>query len=266
MARSRGDRPDAFAPVLLLGGGDARLRAAVEERLGGAAGRGRRRGREGGHRFKVVEAASAPMVRRKSAASASAAANGPMVRRGCAASVSAVALDLAIRGAGGGLELIRELRDARPELPILAFARGAPASEAIAAVMAGADFFHDCTEPGCAGFERALDRALERRRLIAVVERSEAQMEEARGRLAQMSGELTRAVPGFRPLHARGDVLPFREAARRYLLAAAQLFEGDPRALAKALGVSYFALRRLLARYEVPYPAARSRKHGTRGQ
>jgi DNA-binding NtrC family response regulator len=249
MARIRWDRPDAFDHLLLLGGGDARLRAAIQERLGRVAGRDRRvRGRERHPRFKVVAVASAPMVRRK-----------------CAANVSAAAIDLAIRGSSG-LDLIRELREARPELPILAFARAAPASEAIAAVMAGADFFHDCSAPGCAGFERALEHAIDRRGLLAVIERSESQMEEARGKLAQMAGELVRAVPGFRPLHSRGDVLPFREAARRYLLAAAQLFEGDPRALAKALGVSYFALRRLLARYEVPYPGARSRKHGTRGR
>jgi hypothetical protein len=132
--------------------------------------------------------------------------------------------------------------------------------------MAGADFFHDCGDGDCPGFDRAVDHAVDRRRLLALIERSEAQMEEARGKLAQLSGDLVRAVPGFRPIHARGDVLPFREAARRYLLAAAQLFEGDPRGLAKALGVSYFALRRLLARYEVPYPASRSRKHGTRGR
>src|SRR5512138_478630 len=248
MAASRRQRPDASEHVLLLAGGDARLRAGIEELLGRAAGQHRRRGRERLPAFRVVAAASAPMVRRK-----------------LAANVSAAAIDLALRGASG-LELIRELRDARPELPVLAFARGAPASEAIAAVMAGADFFHDCSAPGCAGFESALEHAIDRRRLLAVIERSEAQLDEARGRLTQMSGELVRAVPGFRPLHARGDVLPFREAARRYLLAAAQLFEGDPRGLAKALGVSYFALRRLLARYEVPYPGARSRKHGTRGR
>ncbi|HEX9050388.1 MAG TPA: response regulator [Anaeromyxobacter sp.] len=249
MARIRWDRPDAFDHVVLLAAGDARLRAAIAERLGRVPGQDPGGGARGRHpRFKVVAAASAPMVRRRHAGS-----------------VSAAAVDLGIRGTSG-LELIRELREARPELPILAYARGAPASEAIAAVMAGADFFHDCPDAGCAGVERALERAIDRRRLIAVVERSEAQLEEARGRLAQMSGELVRAVPGFRPLHSRGDVLPFREAARRYLLAAAQLFEGDPRALAKALGVSYFALRRLLARYDVPYPGARSRKQGTRGR
>src|SRR5512132_2178827 len=186
MARSRSDRPDAFDQVLLLGAGDARLRAEIEERLARVPGQDRR----GRHpRFKVIAAASASMVRRK-----------------CAANVSAVALDLAIRGASA-LDLIRELREARPELPILACARGAPASEAIAAVMAGADFFHDCSEPGCAGVERAMQRAMDRRRLLALIERSESQMEDARGKLAQMSGELVRAVPGFRPLHSRGDVL-----------------------------------------------------------
>jgi CheY-like chemotaxis protein len=207
MARIRWDRPDAFDHVLLLGAGDARLRADIQARLARVPGHDPRgRGRERHPRFKVVAVASAPMVRRK-----------------CAANVSAVAIDLAIRGTSG-LDLIRELREARPELPILACARGAPASEAIAAVMAGADFFHDCSDPGCAGVERAVERAMDRRRLLAVIERSESQLEEARGKLAQMSGELVRAVPGFRPLHSRSDVLPFREAARRYLLAAAQLF------------------------------------------
>jgi hypothetical protein len=249
MARIRWDRPDAFDHLVLLGAGDGKLRAAILDRLARVPGRdhaGRLRGRH--PRFKVVVAARAAVVRRR-----------------CGPNVSAVALDLGIRG-GSGLDLVRELRDARPALPILAYARGAPASEAIAAVMAGADFFHDCSDASAAGVERALEHALDRRRLLALVERSEAQLEEARGKLAQLSGELVRAVPGFRPLHARGDVLPFREAARRYLLAAAQLFDGDPRGLAKALGVSYFALRRLLARYEVPYPGSRSRKHGTRGR
>ena len=151
MVRIRWDRPDAFDHVVLVGGGDARLRAAMEERLGRVPGvdpGGRARERH--PRFKVIAVASAPMVRRK-----------------CAANVSAAAIDLAIRGSSG-LDLIRELREARPELPILAFARGAPASEAIAAVMAGADFFHDCTDPGCAGLERALEHAIDRRRLAAL--------------------------------------------------------------------------------------------------
>ncbi|HET8540166.1 MAG TPA: response regulator [Anaeromyxobacter sp.] len=247
MPRSRWELPDTFDHLLLLGAGDAGLRAAIVARLAGVPGRGSATATRGRYpRFKVLVAQSARAVRRR-----------------CGPSVGAAAIDLAIRGASG-LELIRELREAYPELPILAYAGAAPASEAIAAVMAGADFFHDCSGGDCAGFESAVEHAVDRRRLIALIDRNEAQVEEARGKLAQLSGDLVRAVPGFRPLHGRGDVLPFREAARRYLLAAAQLFEGDPRGLAKALGVSYFALRRLLARYEVPYPTARSRKHGTR--
>ncbi len=246
MTRTASPNTHAADPVLLLATGDAKMRAAIEARLGRApAGRGGGGARRGP--FTVIAASTAQEVRRRV---------GP--------GVSIAAIDLAIRGAGG-LDLIRELREAWPELPVLAYARAAPASEAIAAVMAGADFFHDCGDGHCAGFERALGHAMDRRRLLALIERSESQMEDARGKLAQLSGDLVRAVPGFRPIHARGDVLPFREAARRYLLAAAQLFEGDPRGLAKALGVSYFALRRLLARYEVPYPGSRSRKHGTKG-
>ena len=244
MARSRWEQPEAFDHLLVLGAPDARLRADLLDRLSRVPGGDHEGSARGRHpRFKVLVAATAAVVRRR-----------------CGPAVSIAAVDLAMRG---GLELVRSLREARPELPILAYAAGAPASDAIAAVMAGADFFHDCRDGRCPGVERALERALDRRRLIALIERSEAQVEEARGRLAQLSGDLVGSVPGFRPLHARGDVLPFREAARRYLLAAAQLFEGDPRGLAKALGVSYFALRRLFARYEVPYPRARSGKHGT---
>jgi hypothetical protein len=55
------------------------------------------------------------------------------------------------------------------------------------------------------------------------------------------------------------DLLPFHEAARRYLAAAARLFEGEAPELARRLGLSYFALRRLLARYEIPFPK-RSRR------
>jgi DNA-binding response OmpR family regulator len=161
---------------------------------------------------------------------------------------------------GRGLETIRELRARRPALAILAFGAGTDTSDAIAALMAGADFFHEYRAGSPAEIRRALDLAVDRRRLTHELERTEAAMQEARGRLAQLSGELVQAVPGFRPLHAREDVLPFREAARRYLLAAAKLFGGDPRGLARALGVSYFALRRLLARYEVPFPAARPRR------
>ena len=241
MHRPRWDRPREFDHQLLLSIDDEALLRIARERLLAVPGR---RGTEVGGRyprFKVVVARTREDARRR-------------VGR----SVTAVAVDLTARG-GTGLDVVRDLRDARPDLAILAFARAAPTSDAIAAVMAGADFFHDCAD-GCDGIERALELALDRRRLTGVIERATEEMDAARGRLAQLSGDLVLAVPGFRPLHAREDVLPFREAARRYLLASAQLFAGDARGLARALGVSYFALRRLLARYAVPFPGARARR------
>jgi DNA-binding NarL/FixJ family response regulator len=242
MARSRWDHPNVFDDVLLLATGNGPHRRGLHERLARLPGaiRARELGRY--PRFKVLLAGTAADVRRKA---------GP--------SVTVAAVDLALPG-GPGLETIRELRSARPGLAILAFGASTDTSDAIASVMSGADFFHERTDGAAAGVERALEMAIDRRRLTSDLERTEAAMEEARGKLAQLSGELVRAVPGFRPLSAREDVLPFREAARRYLLASAQLFTGDPRGLARALGVSYFALRRLLARYDVPFPAVRPRR------
>ncbi|HSN91141.1 MAG TPA: response regulator [Anaeromyxobacteraceae bacterium] len=154
-----------------------------------------------------------------------------------------------------GLDLVRRLRERFPDAAILAFGALAPPSEAVAAVMAGADYFLELREGAAAkAFERALDLALDRRRLARVIERSEAESEWARGRLTQISGELGRMLPrAARSLEPR-DLLPFDEAARRYLAAAARLFEGEAPELARRLGVSYFALRRLLARYDVPFP------------
>ncbi len=241
MPRERWDHPREFDHVLLLAGADAKLPRELRERLAripGRPGAVELRGRY--PRFRVITARGTAELRRRATAV-----------------VSVVALDLSL---AGGLDQIRLLRQDRPDLAMLAFARAAPTSDAIAAVMAGADFFHDCGQRGCEGFERALELAIDRRRLSRLIERNQEESEAARVKLAQLSGDLVRAVPGFRPLHAPEDVLPFREAARRYLLAAVQLFEGNARGLAKALGVSYFALRRLLARYEVPFPASRSRR------
>jgi hypothetical protein len=124
--------------------------------------------------------------------------------------------------------------------------------------MAGADFLHESQPEGdLQTFERALELAIDRRRLTRVVEQSESAAATARTRLDQLSGELARSLPGFRPPQAPEDVLPFREAARRYLLASARLFEGDAKGLADRLGVSYFALRRLFARYDIPLPTQR---------
>jgi len=241
MGRSRWDTPAAFDHVLLLATADGPPRRGLQERLARIPGTARVRELGRYPRFKVVVAGTAAEVRRRA---------GP--------SVTAAAVDLDLPG-GPGLDTIRELRAVRPGLAILAFGTSTDTSDAIASVMSGADFFHERTD-GTAGVERALELAIDRRRLTGDLERTEAAMEEARGKLAQLSGELVRAVPGFRPLSSREDVLPFREAARRYLLASAQLFAGDPRGLARALGVSYFALRRLLARYDVPFPAVRPRR------
>lgn len=243
MARVRWERPREFDHVLLLACPAGELRRTLRERLSRVAGRRRVPQVPGSYpRFKILLADG-----------------GAEVRRRATPVVTIVALDLSLRGSNG-LDVIRGLREDRPDLVVLAFARGAPTSDAIAAVMAGADFFHDCSDPSCAGFEKAVELAVDRRSLTRLIEKNQEETEAARGKLAQLSGDLVRAVPGFRPLRAPEDVLPFREAARRYLLAAAQLFEGDAGGLAKALGVSYFALRRLLARYQVPFPAARSRR------
>jgi CheY-like chemotaxis protein len=242
MGRVRWDHPNEFEHVVLLAAANGSRRRALCDQVARVPGTQRARALGRYPRYRVVLAATGTEARRRA---------GP--------SVTVAAVDLELPG-GPGLETIRELRSARPDLAILAFGASTETSDAIAAVMSGADFFHECADDSAAGFDRALELAIDRRRLTHEIERTEAEMAEARGRLAQLSGELVQAVPGFRPLHAQEDVLPFREAARRYLLAAAKLFAGDPRGLARALGVSYFALRRLLARYDVPFPAARPRR------
>lgn len=244
MARSRWDHPGETDLTLLLAFADGPPRRAIKDLLTQVPGRDRARTLGRYPRFKVVLASTGADAERRATAA------------------RAAVVDLAIPG-GPGLEVIRALRAARPALAILAVGSTGDASDAVAAVMSGADFFHELTGQGAAAaaaVEQALELALDRRRLTHEIERTEAEMHAARGKLAQLSGELVRAVPGFQPLQTREDVLPFREAARRYLLAATQLFGGDPRGLARALGVSYFALRRLLARYEVPFPTVRPRR------
>jgi DNA-binding NarL/FixJ family response regulator len=241
MRAIRWDHPDAFDDVLLLVAPDDAHRRVLRERLAQVRGR-EEPGERGLHpRFKVVTAQGG----RES------------LKRASGATVAMVNLELP---KGPGLETIRELREAREDLALLAYATAAGASDAMAAVMAGADFFFDCRDESSAALAHVVDLAIERRRLTHTIEKQEADVEEARGRLAQLAGELVGTMPGLWPLHSREDVLPFREAARRYLLAATRFFARDPRGLAKALGVSYFSLRRLLARYDVPFPAARPRK------
>jgi DNA-binding NarL/FixJ family response regulator len=244
MARIRWDHPSEHDLTVLVAFTEGPHRRALKDRLVQAPGRERVRTLGSYPRFKVVLASTGAEAIRRSA------------------SARAAAVDLSIPG-GPGLEVIRGLRSTRPSLAILAVGSTGDASDAVAAVMSGADFFHERTgedAEAAIAIEQALDMAIDRRRLTHEIERTEAEMEVARGKLAQLSGELVRSVPGFQPLQTREDVLPFREAARRYLLAATQLFGGDPRGLARALGVSYFALRRLLARYDVPFPTVRPRR------
>lgn len=174
--------------------------------------------------------------------------------------VSALAVDL-IMPRLNGLEVIQQVRPRRPDLAILAFTAAAPPSEAVAAVMAGADHFHQYGDGRGGDFETALEQAIDRRRLVRLIERSASEIERARASLAALSAEGV-GLPGLRPPPTREAVVPFDEAVHRYLAAAARLFEGDAKGMAEKLGVSYFSLRRLLKRHDVKFPG-RPRGKGT---
>ncbi len=237
----RWERPDEFDEVLLVAAPEDAGRRSLLQYLARLPGTARARALGRYPRFRVVIAST-----------------GDAALRRASAGVAAAAVDLALPRRGG-VATIGELRRRRPDLALLAYGAAPPASDGMAAIVAGADFFHDCGgDPSCDGFSHALDVALARRRLTALAERARAEVEAARARLARLSGELTRGLPGLRQPHSRDEVVPFREAARRYLLAGARLFEGDVGGLAQALGLSYFALRRLLARYDVPFPKSRN--------
>jgi len=234
------DRPEEFDHALVIGCADARRADALREHLARIPGRQRIHLLGSYPRFRVSIADGATELAAK-----------------ITPTVMAAAIDLALPRTDA-LEVIQDLRRRRPDVALLAFTGSGPASQAIAAVMAGADFLHESQPEGdLQSFERALELAIDRRRLTRVVEQSESAAATARTRLDQLSGELARSLPGFRPPQAPEDVLPFREAARRYLLASARLFEGDAKGLADRLGVSYFALRRLFARYDIPLPTQR---------
>jgi DNA-binding NarL/FixJ family response regulator len=236
------ERPDEFDHALVIACADSRRAELLREHLSKVPGRHRVHLLGSYPRFRIVLVEGATELAAK-----------------VTPTVMAAAIDLTMPRVSA-LETIQELRRRRPDLALLAFTGGGPASQAIAAVMAGADFVHESQPEGDQqAFERALDLAIDRRRLTRLVEQSEAAAADARTRLAQLSIELARSLPGFRPPQAPDDVLPFREAARRYLLASARLFEGDLKGLASRLGVSYFALRRLFARFDIPLPTGRTR-------
>ena len=189
-----------------------------------------------------------------------AAADGEEALRKVSARVSALAVDL-VMPRRSGIEVIQEVRPRRPDLAILAFTAAAPPAEAVAAMMAGADHFHQYGDGRSGEFESALELAIDRRRLVRFIQQNEAELAQARGALAAMGAEGV-GLPGLRPALTRQAVQPFDQAASRYLAAAARLFEGDPRGLAERLGVSYFSLRRLLRKYGVPFPSRGRGKPG----
>ncbi|HET9599570.1 MAG TPA: response regulator [Anaeromyxobacteraceae bacterium] len=240
-------RPDEYDHVVVVAHQDAQLRDAIGERLEAAPGRARALALGSYPRFRVLPAR-----------------DGAEALRLVKAEVSVLALDLDL-AKRSGLQVIQELRPVRSDLAILAFTSGAAASEAVAAVLAGADHF---LEYEVDAFEPALELAIDRRRLARLILHSEAEMEEARRRLARLGGSLGPGLPGLRAPTSAEAIMPFHEAAKRYLTACTKLFPGDPRGLAERLGVSYFALRRLLKRYGVPFPgrtrsASRRRQTGS---
>ena len=227
------DRPEEYDHLVVVADDEPLHRASIRERLEAMRGRARANALGAYPRFRVLEAC-----------------DGDEAIDRVTPEVSAVALDL-VMPRRNGLEIIALLRQRRPDLAILAFTAAAPASDAVAAMMAGADHFLEYA--GGEPIEHALDLAIDRRRLSRLIERSEAEVDEARQRLAQI-GTVALNMPGLRPPATADAVVPFEEAARRYLTACTRLFEGDPRGLAQRLGVSYYGLRRLLRRYGVPFP------------
>jgi CheY-like chemotaxis protein len=243
LVREDWDRPEEFDHVVLVADDDPVHLASIRERLLAVAGVQRAQSLGRYPRFRVVTAG-----------------DGAEALRAATSDVSVAAIDL-VMPRHNGIEVIQELRAKRPDIAILAFTAGAAPSLAVAAMMAGADHFHEYRDLD--SFERALDLAIDRRQLARLIERSEEQVEAARGQLARLGGHPSQ-LPGLSPPDSREAVIPFNEAARRYLQAAAKIYAGDPRGLAARLGMSYFAMRRLLKRFGVPFPG-RSRTRGTSG-
>lgn len=241
MTRRRWDRPEESDHVLLLADPDSSHCELVLPRLATSTGRVRAATLGRYPRYRVLVASDGDEAMRLAV---SLPPDG----------LTIAAVDLILPRLSG-LEVIQALRARSADLAILAFATVAPPSEAVAAVMAGADYFLEWRDDSTPeDLERALDLAIDRRVLTRSIRESEAELEAARGRLAALSGNLAGVLSAPQLGPTADDVLPFKEAARRYLAAAARLHEGDAKTLAVRLGVSYFALRRLLTRYGVPFP------------
>ena len=235
------DRPEEHDHVVLVVDDDPLHLRSIKERLESVPGRIRKASLGGSYpRFRVLTAG-----------------DGEEAEKRATSEVTAMAVDLVLPRETG-IELIQVLRPRRPDMAIFAFTAAAPPSEAVAAMMAGADHFMEYQ--GADHFVHALELAIDRRRLARLIEENEAEVDEARKRLNRLGGSLALGIPGLRPPVTLEAVIPFREAVHRYLKASAKLFAGNPRGLADRLGVSYFALRRLLKRYGVPFP------HSVRGR
>jgi CheY-like chemotaxis protein len=245
MAGEAWDRPEECDHVLLIADDDPVHLTALCQQLSRSPGRARASVLGRYPRFRLI-----PVD------------DGEQALAKASAEVSVAALDL-IMPRRNGIEVIQELRSRRPDLAILAFTGGAPPSEAVAAVMAGADHFHEYND--IESFEHAIDLAIDRRRLTRLIEQNEAEVEQARRRLAHLSGNLGTSLPGLRPPQTPEAVIPIDEAVHRYLAASARIFDGDPQGLAKRLGISYFALRRLLSRHGVPFPGKARKQPARKG-
>ena len=228
------DRPEEYDHLVVVADDEPLHRGSIRERLEAMQGRARAVALGTYPRFRVIEAS-----------------DGDEALERVTPEVSALAVDL-VMPRRNGLEIIGVLRQRRPDLAILAFTAAAPPSEAVAAMMAGADHFLEYA--GGEPIEHALELAIDRRRLARLIEQSEADVDEARQRLTRLGASAALPLPGLRPPATADAVVPFEEAARVYLAACARLFERDPRGLAERLGVSYYGLRRLLRRYGVPFP------------
>jgi len=228
------NRPEEYDHLVVVADDEPLHRRAIRERLEARRGRPRAAALGSYPRFKVIEAG-----------------DGDEAMKVTTPEVSALAIDL-MMPRQNGLEVIAILRQRRPDLAILAFTAAAPPSEAVAAMMAGADHFLEYQ--GDESIDHALELAIDRRRLARLIEQSEAEVGRARDRLARLGSGFAVGLPGLRLPATAEAVVPFEEAARRYLSACTKLFEGDPRGLAERLGVSYYGLRRLLRRYGVPFP------------
>jgi two-component system NtrC family response regulator/two-component system response regulator HydG len=152
-----------------------------------------------------------------------------------------------------GLELLRGIRERRPDLPVVVMTGEKERSFALKAVELGAyDFFRKPVNP--AELALVLGRAMERRRLVA---ENEALREEVGAR--QTFGTLVGSSPGMRALFraiqkvapSDATVLIAGESGTGKELVAQALHRGSPRASGPFVAVNSSALPESLAESEL---------------